>query len=204
MSSDDPLLATSIHECGHGVMALLVGLAPLYVTNIPDATSGGRMYWAPGRRARFQLVDDVIVSDDHALALVYVAGVAAVRVLAETAADLAAVDEEHARAYARSADDDEERGVRALLSAAEAVFLNEHVRNATLALAYQLVRDRVVPNTAIESMIESVGLQRADATVHHMSSARIARDGTASSILGDRAFTERMSTRYFFGMAAAR
>lgn len=204
MSSDDQLLVTSIHECGHGVMALLVGLAPLYVTNIPDATSGGRMYWAPGRRARFQLVDDVVVSDDHALALVYVAGVAAVRVLAETAADLAAVDEKHARAYARSIDNDEERGVRALLSSAEDVFSNEHVRNATLALAHQLVRDRVVPNTAIESMIESVGLQRSAATVHQMSSARIARDGTASSILGDRSFTERMSTRYFFGSAADR
>jgi hypothetical protein len=200
----DPLLATSVHECGHGVMALLVGLTPLYVTNVADQGSLGRMYWAQGKRPPFRIVEHLVTSDDHALAIVYVAGVAAVRVLAETAAELASVDDERARAYARSVDDEEERGVRALLSLAEDVFSNEHVRNATLALAYQLVRDRVVPNTAIESMIQSVGLQRADATVHQMSSARAARERAAPCILGDHSFTERMSTRYFFGMTAAR
>jgi hypothetical protein len=199
---DDRLLATSVHECGHGVMALLVGLTPLYVTNVADETSGGRMYWAQGKRPPFRIVEHLVTSDDHALALVYVAGVAAVRVVLDTPADLASVDDERARSYGRTTSIGEEAAVRKLLADAEEIFGNEHVRNVTLSLAYRLARERVVPGRDIEALIEAVGLRRGEETILSAASGRerrtLATRGQSAGVLGDPSFAERSSSTYFF------
>lgn len=190
----DRLLATSVHEIGHGVVATLDGRSTLYVTNIPDATSLGRMYWARGQRAPFRIIQDISTSAERGLALVYVAGVAAVRVVLDTPADLASVDDECARAYGRTTSIGEEAAVRNLLADAEGLFANEHVRNVTLSLAHRLVQERVVPGSAIEALLEIVGLRRGEETLQHAPSDRRVPAG----LLGDPSFADGNSSRYFF------
>jgi len=198
----DRLLATSVHESGHAVFAILNGFTSLYVTNIPDATSLGRMYWAPGQRATFTIVHDIATSAERALALVYVAGVAAVRVVLDTPADLASVDDERARSYGRTTSIGEEKAVRDLLADAEGIFGNEHVRNVTLSLAHRLVRERVVPGSDIEALIEAVGFRRGEETILSAASGWGRRTwetrGESAGVLGDPSFAERSSARYFF------
>lgn len=190
----DRLLATSVHEIGHGVVATLDGRSTLYVTNIPDATSLGRMYWARGQRAPFSIIQDISTSAERGLALVYVAGVAAVRVVLDTPADLASVDDECARAYGRTTSIGEEAAVRNLLADAEGLFANEHVRNVTLSLAHRLVQERVVPGSDIEALLEIVGLRRGEDTIQRAPSGRRAPAG----LLGDPSFADLNSSRYFF------
>ncbi len=188
---------TSVHESGHGIMASLVGFVPRYVTNLRDSTSLGRMYWNHGQCAHFKIVHGIATSEERARALVYVAGVAAERVLLGTDARLASIDEEHARAYGRTTSVGEDEEIRNLLSDAETVFADEHVRNATLTVAHRLLRDRVVFGTDIEAIIEGVGLQRREAEVVPITRGQ-QRRRTAASVIGDAAFIDAASPVYFF------
>lgn len=191
---------TSVHEAGHGIMAILVGFLSRYVTNLRDSTSLGRMYWAPGQRALFKVVHGIATSEERARALVFVAGVAAERALAGTDAQLASIDAEHARAYGRTTAVGEDVAVRDLLSDAEKVFADEHVRNATLTIAHQLLRDRVVFGPDMEAVIEGVGLQRGDAVLlraAHPTTGETRRR-VGGGLIGDSAFVDAGSLRYFF------
>ena len=196
------LFMTSVHEAGHGIMAILVGFHSRYVTNLRDATSLGRMYWAPGQRAPFRRVLPIATSEERARALVFVAGVAAERVLLGTDARLASIDAEKAREFVQTAGAKDET-VEILLSDAEKVFADEHVRNATLTIAHQLRRDRVVLGADIEAIIEGVGLMRGDAVLLRAALGRtvddeVGRRPHGRGVLGNAGFIDSTSTRYFF------
>jgi hypothetical protein len=196
------LFKTSVHEAGHGTMAILVGYLSRYVTNLRDSTSLGRMYWAPGQRVPFKVVQGLATSEERARALVFVAGVAAERALIGNDAQLASIDAEHANAYGRTTSAGEEAAVRTLLSDAEQLFADEHVRNATLTIAHRLLRDRVVFGSDMEAIIEGVGLQRGAAVILRAALGRPSVDGVprrvGNGIIGDSAFVDADSTRYFF------
>lgn len=185
------------------MMAILVGFHARYVTNLRDATSLGRMYWAPGQRAPFRLVLPIATSEERARALVFVAGVAAERVLLGTDAQLASIDAEKAGEFAETAGRGKDETVQSLLSDAEKVFADEHVRNATFTIAHQLLRDRVVLGADIEAIIDGVGLLRGEATLLRAALGGPVDDEPTSrrrgrGFVGDAGFIDSMSTRYFF------
>lgn len=199
------LFKTSVHEAGHGTMAILVGFLSRYVTNLHDSTSLGRMYWAPGRRVPFRIVHGLATSEERARALVFVAGVAAERALIGADAQLASIDAEHAKEYGRRTSAGEDAAVRMLLSDAEKVFADEHVRNATLTIAHRLLRDRSVFGSDMEAIIEGVGLQRGEEVILHAALGRSSAEGVGrrvgSSLIGDSAFVDAHSAHYFFHRA---
>jgi hypothetical protein len=188
-------LSTNIHEAGHGVMTILAGFLTQYITNIPNKTSAGRMYWAPGQRTPFAIVRDIATSDAHGRALIYVAGVAAVREITGDHATLRGADETCARTFARTIGDDEDAVVEALCTEAQRVFMNEHVRNATVCVASRLERDRVVSGAEIERRILDVGLTRIEPLQFRTASRESHQRGT---VLGNGAFVDAASPQYFF------
>lgn len=193
--------STNIHEAGHGVMTVLVGFLTQYITNIPDETSGGRMYWATGQRTPFAIVHGIATSEARARALIYVAGVAAVRVILAQHDELRGADDTCARAFAKTISANEDAAVRELLADAGGIFANEHVRNATIAIADQLDRERVVSGSDIERRIDDVGLLRME-PLRFDASRTERRANTASAthaaVLGNSAFLDAASPQYFF------
>lgn len=115
---------------------------------------------------------------------------------------MASIDAENAREYAQTVGSGEDETIQILLSDAEKVFADEHVRNATLTMAHQLLRDRVVLGVDIEAIIEGVGLLRGAATIFR-AALGLPIDGEATrrrrgrGFVGNAGFIDSTSTRYF-------
>ncbi len=194
-----------MHEAGHGVMNHLVGYRTRYLTNIADASSLGRMYGTLERCPPFRIVRGVATSEERARALVNVAGVAAVCTLLGEPAQLLGLDADRANAYGRTIAADGAAVVRQLLIDAESLFATEHVRNVTVAIAHRLARDHVVLGSDIQTLLEGVGLERDETTTSGVPVQRVATSIPRSTIqhggrglLGDEAFVDATSPRYFF------
>jgi hypothetical protein len=186
---------TNIHEAGHGVMAVLTGLRMRYITNIPDATTAGRMHWAPGHEAPFTIAAAVAANEPRARALVSVAGVAAVQEILGVPSALRGADDDAARAFAQNVDDDADMVLQTLCDDARRLFRNEHVRDATIAVATRLEREHIVTGVEVERRVLDVGLTRIEPL--QSASLRTERPRHAA-VLGSSAFVDVVSPRYFF------